>query len=279
MPLTSDGYPTLYLQAILVVYDSLNDDDSEIRELASCTAKRILEARSTQSVQSMVPLVASQKLSQHLIAVFPTSIALMKEGLWRLTGSKFRNGCLDPSAIQQFSEAQYESKALFAIEKQNLFVDDVREAVIWSRVLKRLSKQAFSAEHATALSKWVTGGLAKMIEAADAEIDGPLGWASKSDIFVLGMRIILATDVLLCWRTKTKKVHIPGSSLRLLLGRLVAAAESGRLHSMWLEVAEEILVRSILGRINTIQEVLHGVKNSLHVSKGQRLESCGDQVA
>lgn len=265
LPLTSDGYPPLYLQAILLVYDSLNDDDSEIRELASHTARRILEARSTQSVQPMVPLVASQKLSQHLILMFPTSVALTKEGLWRLTGSRLLNGCLAPSAIQQFSEVCHESTALFAIEKQNLFIDEVREAVIWSRVLKRLSKRALSAEHAAALSKWVTGGLGKLIEVA-AEIDGPLGWASKSDTFILGMRIILATDVLLRWRTVTRKACIPGSSLRLLLGRLVATAERGHLHNMWLKLAEEILVNSILGRISVIQGILHGVENSLNVN-------------
>ena len=272
MPLTSHGYPALYLQAILLVYDSLNDDDSEIRELASCTASRILEARSAQSVQSTVPLVASRKLSQHLIVVFPTSVALMEEGLSRLTGSRLLNGCLSPSAIQQFSEARHETTALFAIEKQNLFVDEVREAVIWSRVLKCLSKRALSAEHADALSRWVTGGLGKLIEVADAEVDEPLEWASKPDVFILGMRIILATDVLLCWRTKTRKVHIPGSSLRLLLGRLVAAEkESGHVHNMWVELAGEILVSSILGRIGTIQGILHGVANTIHVGQGTRV--------
>jgi len=267
MPLTSDGYPALYLQAVLLVYDSLNDDDSEIRELASCTAKRILEARSTQNIQPMVPLVASRKLTQHLIFMFPTSVALMREGLWRLTGSKFLNECLAPSANQQFSEARRASTALFAIEKQNLFVDEVREAVIWSHVLKRLSKQALIAEHGAALSKWLTGGLEKLIEVAETEVDGPLGWTSQPNMFILGMRIILATDVLLCWRAMTRKVHIPGSSLKLLLGRLVAAGESGCLHSMWLELAEEILVNSILGRISSIQGILHGVENSIHVDK------------
>jgi hypothetical protein len=271
LPLASDGYPPLYLQAILLVYDCLNDDDSEIRELASCIARRILKARSTtQSVQPMVPLVASQKLSQHLISMFPTSVTLAREGIWRLTGSRLLNGCLVPSAIQLFSEVRHESTALFAVEKQNLFVDEVREAVIWSRVLKRLSKQALAAEHMAALSKWVTGGLGKLIEVANAEVDGPLGWTSKPDIFILGMRIILATDVLLRCRTMTRKVCIPGSSLRLSLGRLVAAAERGRLHNMWLELAEEILVGAILGRIGTIQGILHEVQKSIHVGKGHR---------
>jgi hypothetical protein len=200
--------------------------------------------------------------------MFPTTVALMREGLWRLTGSRILNGCLAPSAVQQFSEARHESTALFAIEKQNLFVDEVREAVIWSRVLKRLSKRALTVEHAAALSKWVTEGLEKLIEVADSEVDGPLGWASRPNMFILGMRIILATDVLLCWRTMTRKVCLPGSSLRLLLGRLVAAAENGRLHNMWLELAEKILVNSILGRIGTIQGILHGVENSIHVDKG-----------
>jgi len=200
--------------------------------------------------------------------MFPTSAVLVREGLWRLTGSRLLNGCLTPSAIQQFSEARHESTALFAIEKQNLFVDEVRESVIWSRVLKRLSKRALSTEHAAALSKWVTGGLEKLIEVAEAEVDGPLGWASKLSMFILGIRIILATDVLLCWRTVTGKVQIPGSSLRMLLGRLVTVAESGRLHNMWLELAEEILVNSILGRMGIIQGILHRVENSIQVDKG-----------
>jgi hypothetical protein len=202
--------------------------------------------------------------------MFSTSVSLAREGLRRLTGSKLLNGCLVPSALQQFSQACREGTVLFAIEKQNLFVDEVREAVIWSHVLKRLSKRALSVEHAAALSKWVTGGLEKLIEVADAEIDGPLGWTSKSDIFILGIRIILATDVLLRWRTMTRKVCTPGSSLRLLLGRLVAAAERGRAHNMWLEMAEEILGESILGRISTIQGILHRVENSLDVGKEQR---------
>ena len=262
-----DGYAPLYLQATLLVHDSLNDDSSEIRELAACTARRILETQSNQTVQPMVPLVASRKLSQHLTSKFPTSTALAGEGLWRLTGSRLRHGNLTPSAIQQFSEARQESTVLFAIEKQNLFVDEVREAVIWTRALKRLSNPALTVEQATALSKWVTEGLRKLIDVAEAEFDGPLGWSSKSDMFILGMRIILATDVLLHWRKMTQKVSIPGSSLRLLLGQLVAAAERGHLHDMWLESAKEVLVNSILGRIGTIHGILHGVENSINVDK------------
>jgi hypothetical protein len=245
------------------MYDSLNDDDEEVRSLATSTARRVLVARAGVDVEQEAPLAASRSISNLLVEFLGKDDELVAEAIQRLCGSRLTLGTLTPSAAERLQAARQGGTALFAAEKQNLFVDDVQEAVIWSRVLKRMPKKAITRDHAQALSAWVTEGLETLTIAAGAEKDGPLGWTSKQDVFVLGMQVILAADVLLQWRLVSSKTPVRGSSLRLLLWRLAEAGRQNGLHETWLEMIERILQRSVLRRVGRIGGVLTGVEGKL----------------
>lgn len=245
------------------MYDSLNDDDEEIRALAASTARRVLVARTKVDVEPETPLVASRRISNLLVEFLREDDQLVVKAIQRLCGSRLTAGTLTPSAAERLQAARQGATALFAVEKQNLFVDNVREAVIWSRVLKRMPKKAITRDHAQALSAWVTEGLESLTIVAGAEKDRPLGWTSKQDVFVLGMQVILAADVLLHWRRVSLRGPVRGSSLRLLLWRLAEAGSQNGLHGMWLKMINQTLQRSILENVGRVGGVLTRVEGKL----------------
>lgn len=115
-------------QLAFALYDALNDDDSELRIVAS-RATRSFSARSMQDKENAVklPPVAAQSLCTYLIKHHAGSPNLLDGAISRLTGQNLTGrGHLEPciSILRRLLEQKYE---LFEEEKQNLYRDDVRE--------------------------------------------------------------------------------------------------------------------------------------------------------
>ena len=260
-----DRHSELFAQALLLVYDCLNDDDEDIRSLATLTAQRIMIARSGSDIPPSVPLVASRQIAEMIVPFLDGGSEIAFEAIERLCVSKLRAGVLTPSVNQRLETARQSGKVLFAVEKQNLYIDDVRESIIWSRTLKRICTKSINRESAHALSSWVLGGLESLIATVDAESGGPLGWTSKRDAFALGVQVILATDVLLDWRSRSSRVPARASHLRLALWKLDEAGRKKDVHHMWLQLIEQILYRSVCRRVAKVGSVLAHVANGLSV--------------
>lgn len=255
------------VHAIVLTYDILNDDDEEIREVGSHIASKIMSTASKYS-QVCVPLVASQQLLAHLVKKYRQSEHLLQHAIQKMTQSILRNDILLPSAQDRFKSANAENTALFVVEKQNLFIDQYREAVLWSQVLKRLSAKAISDAAASALSGWVRDGLTLLSDKAHYELDGPLGWTSKAEVYVFGMQVLYATDVMLNWRARTKKGQVEGKVIRELLATLYSRGTRTQVHGAWLEKIEKMLAEDMGRRAMGLGRILQSIVDVQSLPEG-----------
>ena len=203
-----------------------------------------------------VPLAASQQLAKSLAMNYADSQALCQMAIRKMTNWQSKSELLGRPVKDLLREARQEDNALFVQEKQNLFIDEVREALVWSRVLRSLSPSGISRDLAQKFTVWVIEGLQVLKDTADAEEDGPLGWSSKAEVFTLGMQVIFGAEVLLRWRTRTRKVTKPGSGIRRALRELADVGAKNELHPMWLDTIEKILEASIIERLRIVKEAM-----------------------
>ncbi|KAL7822394.1 putative death-receptor fusion protein domain-containing protein [Trichoderma gracile] len=172
-----------YLPVILSLHDALNDDDDEVREAASAAARNILG-------QNLAPLEASSSLLHWLANHFTHSTEFKAIVASRLTGHV---AAAWKTPEEQLSAALRADDSLFAVEEQNLFVDEVREAHRWSAVFESLDWNGEASEQdgkiLSRLDEWLCQGLEQMQQLVRQE-DGPLGWASNPHVFAIGTYIL-----------------------------------------------------------------------------------------
>jgi hypothetical protein len=206
-------------------------------------------------VDDLVPLLASQSLAEHLVRQFPDSSKLYVEAIRRLTGdNSSSNGSASFAAA--FAAASHVDTALFVKERQNLFVDDAREARVWSWVLIHLaaplslSVASELRDVTVGFARWVAEGLELLTEMAEREKDGPLGWTSKTEVFPLGLRVVYGAEVLLEWGLR----EVEGRKIMLGLWKLVCNGRETGLHEMWLSSAEKVLEKDVIRRLKRAKE-------------------------
>lgn len=235
----------VFLDVYLVLYDMLNDDDEELRDIAASASSWILSYSSVSLSKAVAlsPLNAANLLAEFVARNYPDSRLLFHNIARYSTGQEPRiSGSIDRTTLipvsHSISELRKESTVLFVEEKQNLFIDEVREVHLWPQKLLCLSEAAFDEDTVQGLFAWVSGGLEYMIHAAadDAGKDGLLGWASKPEIFALGMRVINIAAVLVssqfsgskCLREDCRGV------VEEQLRSLLESGEKACLHQDWI---------------------------------------------
>jgi hypothetical protein len=144
-----------------------------------------------------VPLEAATRLTEWLAKIFPNDESFRTSVLARMAGderTKTLASSERASAAVQLAEALKFDNALFAVEEQNLFVDEIRESERWVAVYNSLpwAQDSVSQEH-EALAQWLDGGLVEVQRLITEEEDGPLGWASRPDVFAISSRILLGS--------------------------------------------------------------------------------------
>jgi hypothetical protein len=265
------------LRVYLALYDRLTDDDEDVREigaeLVSKLCSKLLERGEGSSVtRSFSVPAARSKLLQFICKEWNQSLIAWTEAMRRLIPDyapskgnlEVINRGNGPVSIDGDSNDSHESNfirfipvrkvldkamtpdtALFVIEKQNLYVDEVEEARVWSEMLidlkpleltQRKTLQRLGDQFVT----WTMDGLSVLTDTANKEVDGPLGWTSKPEVFTIGLRVILASRVLLCLKTwgisnEARKVCKKG------LEELLAVGSKNNLHEFWITEVEDIL--------------------------------------
>lgn len=248
----------------------MNDDDAEIREKGASIVSWVLSepdqsSRAESATVSLSPVAAKSRLSEFLVAHYDSSTDLCIEAVGRLAGVRMDLGCsVMPrnmeSAISaraghsnmgkrptkltnihvSLGEAKREDTTLFVEEKQNLYIDEVQEAHHWATVITKLSSSSIDPDLAYELEVWAMQGLAVLTETAEAEVDGPLGWTTKPEVFTLGRRIISAAGVILHW-TGLGVASVTAEEVRETLRALQIVGEKSCLHGLWIQRIEEIL--------------------------------------
>lgn len=216
------------VDAYLVLYDMINDDDEELRDIAAESTTQVLA--NDKSVIPRLPLASSIELAEFLATNFRSSERVFEGSLRRLLGQNRGDEIFVPVS-RSLANLRRGATALFEEEKQNLYIDDVREVQTWSEILTQLS----STQSGLSLSFffWVTEGLDALTSVMrEEETDGVLGWTSKSEIYITGIRVISGAGVLLC----RNDFGADGFDVSLIRSKLEALLEVGKkteLHERW----------------------------------------------
>lgn len=142
--------------------------------------------------QALVPIEAGSRLLQWLGQTFKDSTVFRTMVAARLTGdANFKSAKIK----EQLDQAMKFDDSLFAVEEQNLFIDEVREAQRWVAVLESL-EWSTEDEVLISLTEWMHEGLRQMHSLANVE-DGPLGYASQPGVFAILSRIIQGSAALI----------------------------------------------------------------------------------
>ncbi|CZR61279.1 uncharacterized protein PAC_11175 [Phialocephala subalpina] len=185
----------------LILYDTLNDDDSEIREIGA----RIV---SLMARQSLVALAATRWLTQELLLpIYGTSPLFVWNVVCRMAGTKTNIYRIPNfrllSVNTQLTSAFVRDADLFAIEKDNLYVDEVRELDLWTRIFNKLPRQndndnevsPWLRDSINALLDWATEGLAH-VNAYNAH-EMKFCWDSNPSTFAVYARIISCSQAVI----------------------------------------------------------------------------------
>jgi hypothetical protein len=237
---------------VLLLHDGLNDDDEEIRELAAKTVSLVLCTVDFQNSMVQLPISASLQVCKAL-SDLPSSKGLQREAIRRMIGSAVKGLILVPSAAETLEQVIVEHHELFMVEKQNLYIDVVRESNIWRKVLK---KQDLSQRHMAALNTWVLEGLKVISEHIKTQRDSPLGWSSDADTFAFVVRVLNGTDVVLNGEDNSQK-------RKLVLEasiKLVEVGQKGGLHPALLQKLERFIGRALIQTCQALQRSLKASK-------------------
>jgi hypothetical protein len=200
---------------LLALYDTLNDDDDEIRDLSARTVSKLLQ-------KSLVPLAAQVELVHYMKRLYGSGALFSWSAVCRMTGNNFHGPETGPpvleSAEAQFAKALKDDDSLFVEEEQNLFIDEVRETSLWANAFEEIELHSYREsdnnsvleQPCAALTAWVAEGLWTMTGFLDKE-DGPLGWTSRPAAFAVCMRILLSARAII---QRNKRVLTSGVSIQ-----------------------------------------------------------------
>lgn len=265
------------LGVYLALYDRLIDDDEDVRDTGAKLVSKLLSKLSERGERSSVTYcfsvpAARSKLLQFTCKEWNQSLTSWTEAMRRLIPSyasskrnpevtkpgngsvtvdggscdNYESNCIQFIPVREvLDKAMTPDTALFVKEKQNLYVDEVEEARTWSQML--IDLRPLELTHRKKLQRlgehfvtWTTDGLSVFTEAANQEIDGPLGWTSKPEVFTIGLQVILAARVVLCSKTwgfsdEAKELCKKG------LEELLAVGSKNDLNEIWITEVEDIL--------------------------------------
>lgn len=257
------------LRIYLALYDSLVDDDEDVRDQGARVVSTILsmitspaaDFKGTSTV-SLSPPAAKKRLLQFLCEGYRNSRSLCMESVRRLTGMA---SALDspPAMMQEYGpqtgegmsilplhpvvdlslEARKTSTVVFVEEKQNLYIDILSEAEAWAELLIKLDPDAWLANLASELVTWTVDGLTHILEIIQNSIDGALSPTSKPEVFALFTRVLLTAKVLIIRGGLHLSLKETGKEQVCvgLLGKVLDLGRSRLFHDLLLYHIESIL--------------------------------------
>ena len=229
------------------LYDSLLDDDEDVRNTGAATVSNLLASIAAQDdnaalqIPLMVP-AASHQLLEFLKARFRNSSAFWAEAVQRIIGKQTRLQQLPgfPSPRTSLERLKPEDTTLFVEEKQNLYIDEAKEAGIWLDVFLSVDSAAIETETLRKLERWTLEGIDALIETASTEFDGPLGWTSKPEVLTLGVRILHAAHALMHY-SRNDSLCVDGSGLRTRLKNMLVVGEQSQINGTWMRMIRRSL--------------------------------------
>jgi hypothetical protein len=217
--------------SLIALYDTLNDDDDEIRDGGANVVSHLLGSH-------QAPLAASTKLLEWLYQKFGKTQAFRSALMRRIAnGNNKAIGMIEP-AEQQLTAAMLDDESLFVEEEQNLYIDEIREAIAWTSLIAA-TESPLSDEETSQMSSWAEDGLHTLARLAETN-DGPFGWSSKPRVFAICMTIILAANAIITHQNRnsvmveTEDRDVKGKPLHEAMHRLLKVGSRNHLHPVLL---------------------------------------------
>ena len=201
----------------MVLYDLMNDDDEDIRVIAASATSKILSTGEAASdpYTELLPQAASEKLARILSGQWRGDPYFSLTALKRICPALMTDLCWGSSSVngkQAFTKTlpqrtQQTSTALFEEERQNLYIDNLREVELWSNVLRVSMPPA--RDYRERLEDWVLASLRDLNKYLDGEAasGAPLGPTSQLGVFVLFMQVVHLAGLLLYWEHATSSIE------------------------------------------------------------------------
>ncbi|KAL8645259.1 MAG: hypothetical protein Q9226_007379 [Calogaya cf. arnoldii] len=232
---------------LLVLYYSLLDDDEDVRNSGASTVSKLLASIAVRDdskavrIPLMVP-AASHQLLSFLKNYYHNSSAFWTEIVQRIIGNQYRPHQPPhfPSPRALLERLKPEDTALFVEEKQNLYIDEAKEAGVWLEVLLTMDQTAVDIESLGKFEDWTIEGIDALTEVASTEVDGPLGWTWKPEVYTLGVRIIHAAQALMQY-SSNESLGVNGKALRARLEKLLVVGEQSILNGTWMRMISKSL--------------------------------------
>ncbi|OAP59455.1 hypothetical protein AYL99_06753 [Fonsecaea erecta] len=177
---------SLRIHLLLVLYDLLNDDDEEIRLEAIHAARKLrLHEPSAMNSLGSSALSARENLLSELSRQFGRTSKLTEAAIVNIlrigqntndsipragAGSLFNTSFF--SRLQSISRSKND---LFAEERQNLYMDDIREIKEWTEVLYNGNGVSTAQELWKSAMNWTLEGLSQVLMLLEAEHTTTLG--------------------------------------------------------------------------------------------------------
>jgi len=245
----------------IALYSTLIDDDEDVRDQGAVAVSSLLSAAesdpSTENALtlSLSPPAAKRRLLRFLQARYRTSGSLCIAAIERLTGLQVTSGVMPPSLNSDLvtrmklrpvaaisMDAQKPQLAVFVEEKQNLYINPVEEAEVWSELLMGLDSEAWDDKVAIALQLWTTNGLSHFLNTLKERKDRPLGLMSQPEIYTLFVRVVLCAKVLMSLPVSASANESAMENLcKGLLEDLLELGQSNGLHMLLLDRLEQVL--------------------------------------
>ncbi|KAK3066318.1 hypothetical protein LTR53_017386, partial [Teratosphaeriaceae sp. CCFEE 6253] len=195
------------------------------------------------------------KLLAFMIRRWASEAAFVDEAIRRAFGD------LDtPFAIRLRSNTAADDAALFAQEKQNLYVDGAREVKAWSQALLRLPPHMVLKLTLKLISGWTTDGLDQLASWSRSDDRGPLDWSSEPELFTLGLQVIYGAQYLLHLSEAGVRIPARPSILRRQLADLGHGEGSNGSHCLWRREAEQVLADSVTEILMSVHSRLRHIK-------------------
>lgn len=245
------------LDVYLLLYDMLIDDDEDVRNQGATTVSSLLSTidhnamGDSASNFSLSPPAAKYRFLEFMHKGYHKSSDMFARVTERLLGSQqlatsHGKDCGSNASwvarLRPVSEILHEAQkpdlAVFAEEKQNLYINMAKESEIWADILLTLDPNDCVVEVAETLEKWTMDGLSHFLDILSLDEDSTFGPTSIPEIFTLWKRVLLSAKVTLARSSSTSDRPSP---CRSLLEELRKVGKDKNLHSLLMDDIEQIL--------------------------------------
>lgn len=196
------------LRLLLILYDQLNDDDEEIRQIAQETAHKVLAVPSEDRASIRLCSASSrERLLELILVLYGTDAALSEIAMARVVGSNDGSTALDSlladSVEQRLSDILKDMNDLFAEERQNLYIDELNEIKAWSSVFRKCGSKGLRIGTWLQAVAWCQAGIEALASINSTAAQGgrfgsnALDATNNIDILELCMRVIHMSQALL----------------------------------------------------------------------------------